>query len=323
MGQDDSPATSPESAVQQPGSQAVGAFQRLGNETRLAILVALWEEVEPFTDDNAVSFSTLRQRVGLTDSGQFTYHLDQLTDTFVLQTDAGYQLSPTGLHIVAAVIAGTGTSDARLGPVEVEVSCPLCDGPVETHVEDAMMSARCTQCAGLWNERFGTEGLLFRFGLPPAAIEGRTPTDIFRTTVTYNLNRLRSFRNGVCPVCAGPVEHTFDVCESHPDTDELCPACNRRHLSEILIACKRCKSGVRDPVFMAALNHPAVTAFLYEHDVTTDTDSWEAFALGVSASETLVSTDPLRVRITIPYQDDEVSVLLRGEEGISDFVLEA
>lgn len=76
MAPDEKPDTPLRSAVQAAGDRAVGAFQRMGNDMRLAILVALWEEVGPFAEDNAVSFSTLRSRVGAPDSGQFNYHLD-------------------------------------------------------------------------------------------------------------------------------------------------------------------------------------------------------------------------------------------------------
>lgn len=59
------------------------AFGLLGNETRLAILQALGDAADP------LSFSELRDRVWVSDSGQFNYHLDQLTGPFVGQTDEG------------------------------------------------------------------------------------------------------------------------------------------------------------------------------------------------------------------------------------------
>jgi hypothetical protein len=58
----------------------------------LSILLGLWEAFEPFTEENAVSFSELRDRVGTRDSGQFNYHLDQLTGHFIRATDSGYEL---------------------------------------------------------------------------------------------------------------------------------------------------------------------------------------------------------------------------------------
>jgi DNA-binding transcriptional ArsR family regulator len=46
------------------------AFSVVANETRLSILEALWR-----APHSPVSFSELRQRVGMADSAQFNYHL--------------------------------------------------------------------------------------------------------------------------------------------------------------------------------------------------------------------------------------------------------
>ncbi|MFB6198976.1 MAG: hypothetical protein ABEI52_12035, partial [Halobacteriaceae archaeon] len=51
------------------GERATQAFELLSDETRLAILVALWEAFEPFDGGNSLRFSELRSRVPSTDSG--------------------------------------------------------------------------------------------------------------------------------------------------------------------------------------------------------------------------------------------------------------
>jgi hypothetical protein len=61
------------------------------DETRLGILEALWEVA-----DRPVRFSELFTDTELDDSAQFNYHLQQLTDKFVVKTEAGYDLSHTG-----------------------------------------------------------------------------------------------------------------------------------------------------------------------------------------------------------------------------------
>lgn len=58
--------------------QTVGAFKHLSDESRLAILPALWEAYEPFADNNALSFSELREQVEYETSGNFSYHLEKL-----------------------------------------------------------------------------------------------------------------------------------------------------------------------------------------------------------------------------------------------------
>ncbi|WP_123538752.1 winged helix-turn-helix domain-containing protein [Halosimplex salinum] len=66
-------------------------FTLLSNETRVRILAALAD-----SDAEAVRFSDLRSRVGVTDSGQFNYHLEKLRGELVAKTDDGYALTDAG-----------------------------------------------------------------------------------------------------------------------------------------------------------------------------------------------------------------------------------
>ncbi len=66
------------------------AFGRLADATRLDVLRAL-----DAARDRSVSFSDLRGRVGVGDSGQFNYHLSRLRPHFVEKSDDGYRLTAT------------------------------------------------------------------------------------------------------------------------------------------------------------------------------------------------------------------------------------
>lgn len=61
-----------EAAAGTAGPHAVEAFELLSDETRLAILLTLWENYDPHAEDNSVPFSTLYDRVNMGDSGTFT-----------------------------------------------------------------------------------------------------------------------------------------------------------------------------------------------------------------------------------------------------------
>lgn len=76
------------------------AFAVLGNETRLEILRSLSDA------DGPVSFSDLREHVGMRDSGQFNYHLDKLVGHFVTQADDGYALRQAGDRVIEAILSG-------------------------------------------------------------------------------------------------------------------------------------------------------------------------------------------------------------------------
>jgi AcrR family transcriptional regulator len=85
----------------------------LSNETRLAILPALWETYDPHAERNAVPFSELRDRVGIRQGGQFNYHLEQLLGHFVRKGDDGYKLRQAARHVVQAVLSGTARRTSR------------------------------------------------------------------------------------------------------------------------------------------------------------------------------------------------------------------
>ena len=53
------------------GEHSTEAFELLGDGTRLAVLLALWEAYDPLSGENAVGFSDLRRRVGYDDPGNF------------------------------------------------------------------------------------------------------------------------------------------------------------------------------------------------------------------------------------------------------------
>lgn len=67
----------------------------LGNEIRMSILRELADA------DGVLSFTELRERVDIRDSGKFNYHLKKLCEYFVRETDGGYELGHAGTRIIA------------------------------------------------------------------------------------------------------------------------------------------------------------------------------------------------------------------------------
>ncbi|MFC7072316.1 winged helix-turn-helix domain-containing protein [Halovenus rubra] len=75
---------------------AIGSL--LADETRIAILTELYA----VSDTEGLSFSTLRRQVGVSDSGRFNYHLDQLSGELVRKRDEKYTLTSVGKQLVMA-----------------------------------------------------------------------------------------------------------------------------------------------------------------------------------------------------------------------------
>ncbi|MFB9807964.1 winged helix-turn-helix domain-containing protein [Haladaptatus pallidirubidus] len=85
-----------DSAAVEPADEHVrDAFQLLADETRLEILFALWNAPEW-----TATFTELKDAVGMRDSGQFQYHLNQLAGTFIRQVDDGYTHLAAELHCI-------------------------------------------------------------------------------------------------------------------------------------------------------------------------------------------------------------------------------
>ncbi|WP_267643650.1 winged helix-turn-helix domain-containing protein [Haloarchaeobius amylolyticus] len=287
----------------QEGATAVRpeeAFSLLGNETRFAILRALWEFFDP-PDSSPVSYSDLMDAVGVRDSGNFNYHLGKLEGHFVESTDDGYVLTAAGEQIVQTVVAGTAVDQTSMEAVHVGVVCPVCGG-TETTIEydDETLTVQCHTCDGLFPS---PPGKLAEFQLPPAGLAGREPEAIFRSAIAHVTLETRSMIAGVCPRCAS--EPTVDVewCPEHDDRRDRCevPGCTCSPIVEYL--CQRCKHIWRFPTWCNVLWHPATIALFHEQDVDIEPLSWNYYARGREFDQTVHDTDPPRLSVTVGAED--------------------
>lgn len=286
-----------------PGPDArspVETFALLGNETRVDILQALWERFESGLGDNAISYSTLFDRVDIADSGNFSYHLEKLTGPFVRRTDEGYELKQTGINVVRAVVSGTVTHDPEFGPTPVGVECPLCASPVEVAYADELVVALCTGCDGLrtWGD---TSGFLFGGIVPPVLMDQRPVEAAFRAAVTYVMYQLAAIHDGVCPHCSGVPDRWLEACRDHtPGPTSHCPNCEKYHQAEAWMVCRTCKWRVFPPATIAVISLPRVAAFYHDGGVEHRFATWDGVVRSFEIEEEIASADPLRVAFTVP-----------------------
>lgn len=305
------------------GERASEAFGVLGNETRLNILVALWEEVEPFEDEDSVSFSALRERVGTRDSGQFNYHLEKLVGHFVESREDGYALTGPGLTFVRSMIAGAGIESPTLESTDVDATCTLCGAQVQITYEDGLVRVLCSECDGIWAEPGDRPtGQLAKFSLDPAGLANRSPDEIYAAAWVYSFHQMYSMIEGVCPVCSGTVERSLDVCTDHAE-EGVCPDCDRTAEVGAMAHCSVCKDAARMTPGVVSKFHPAVVGFFYDHGLSlqfrfNDLDHIERrLELGESAVD-LTSSDPPRVRVTHEVDGDAISVDLDADLSVID-----
>lgn len=313
------PARDPESPLlDEPGaagSHATTAFALLGNETRLAVLLALWADLDPRSEDDTVSFSRIRDRVGVDDPGNLRYHLSELEGQFVHRhaNGGGYELRESGLTLVRAVIAGAGVQDATLEPTEIDQPCPLCDAPTAVEYRDGLVVHTCTECEGPTPGRTEADGFLSAVEFDPAGLEGRTADELRAASTVAALRQIGSLFDGLCPACSGAVDGSLECCADH-DADGDCEACGTRFPAWARFQCRVCKNhSVSSPKGLAMF-HPAVIGFYDAHGVSTRTraDDLESvtrvYRLMDDHELILEATDPPRATVTARYSGDEVSL---------------
>ena len=306
-GQDDGGGLSPDEA-----------FGLLSNETRMAILRTLWDAEQP------LPFSRLLERAGVEDSGNFNYHLDRLVGHFVAQVDDGYVLREAGKSVIRTVLSGVFTADAYHEPVEVDRRCPFCGSSVEFSYRDERINVRCTGCDGAVNGDAFPRGTYMSFPFPPAGLEERTPEEVIAAAHSLYDGKIIPMMGGVCPECSGRTSVDVDVCSDHEVAEGgLCRVCDSRYKVWSEYYCNHCGYSRRSALWFKLMNHAAVVSFFHEHG---DLDAFvplhkltrENARYVTNISETVVSEEPLEVRIDIPFEGETLQVTVDEDLEVVD-----
>ncbi|MFB6153798.1 MAG: winged helix-turn-helix domain-containing protein [Halodesulfurarchaeum sp.] len=277
--------TDPDQAVRVERLSAEDVFAILGDSNRIAILEALVE-----FDDTPVSFSVLRERVGMRDSGQFNYHLKKLSDHFIRHTEEGYELTLAGEQVVGALLAGTYTATAELSDIPVPDSeCLECGGTLSISYEDEVVEIQCAECGK-------THGVMT---FPPGALDQYSPAELPDAFARWLRAQFAQAVAGFCPNCSGRVD-------GHLDRDD------DGHFIA-LMPCERCGSSISSSVAALLLFDPSTISYCHEHGVDiTSRRFWDLEWLSED-NATEVGTDPLEVRVRISM-DGEILDAVVGED---------
>jgi hypothetical protein len=258
------------------------AIKLVANETRIDILEALWSSDEP------QPFTTLREAVGIQDSGQFNYHLDLLENRFVKKTDSGYDLTLAGQSVLGSIRSGEYTHSATVGPVEAG-NCPHCRGDLEARYEEELVSVICTDC----------EETVGEFAVPPTLLAGFEPDELAGAFSRWVLTSFQRNQRGFCPECSGRVRAGIDR-----DPDDTGSSMTARYTCEV------CGSTVTGPLGVAVLDHPVVVEFHADHGIDLRRDLlWELPWL-IETTPKVVADNPLRVRLEAKLGNDRLSIVV-------------
>jgi len=294
----------PESTVLSPDE----AFSVLGNETRVRILQVLGEV------DGPLSFTELREEVGIRQGAQFNYHLDKLVGHFVRKDEEGYALRQAGRRVVEAVLSGAITEDPAVERTEVGAwPCPYCGAPTEVAFREERVERYCTECPGLYDEsatraapdvrgKYGDLGVLT---LPPAGVQDRSAAELLGAAFTWSYAEWLVAANDICPRCSAPVDRSVTVCERHEAGESTCGRCGRRQAVSFRVECENCNFEQGSIVSMHLAASTELLAFLTARGVDPLADPWN---WGWEYEEEVVSTDPFEGRFTFTVDGDSITL---------------
>jgi len=267
------------------------AFEMLSNGTRLSILNCLFEFDEPTT------FSTLREAVGMADSGQFNYHLDKLLGTFVRVTEEGYVLTTAGTRVIGAVLAGQFTKTFEGEPIPVGAACQLCGAGLAGLFEGNLIRVVCQGC----------DRDVISMNMLPGALEPYPREEWPLVAERWTRRELGMVRSGFCPTCRGPVDRRTEIDES-----ELVDVFE----AAVVYSCGRCPMEMTANAATSVVPHPAVGGFHYEHGIDIEkTPIWE-LEWAVQPTATVDAGDPVRVEVPIELDEDRLVLVLDGDAAV-------
>lgn len=276
-----------------PDTDPEAAFAVLADETRVAILRTLWE-----TEETPLSFSALRERVGVTDSGRFNYHLDKLVGGFVARTDEGYELTVAGRRVNGALHAGSFTADIAVEPISLEDPCQHCGGTYSLEYEDQAAIVHCDSC-----------DIQYHFVVPARTVQRASRAELPAIASQYLLATIRHTVRGFCTNCDGPTTPAITPVEAiTASVDDVPESIIEAGVPMVQYDCTLCGATVTVALELALLDHPAVVSFYHERGIDVrDRPVWTLPTVD-GDSITVQSREPWRVTVTYRNSADTLAL---------------
>ena len=271
------------------------AFGLVANETRFSILRALWDLAE--WDDRTASFGEIRSEAGVRDSGQFNYHLGELTPEFVREVEAGYRLTEAGRRVVGAAVSGVYTDHEVVVEPEPAGECPGCGGGLELRYENGYVRVDCGDC----------DTGVFDMSTPPVVVAERDGEAVGDALVRHATAAFQRMNRGFCVYCDGPLDPTVE-----PGDDEDGPDLTAK------LSCRACGRTFGWSVVAGLLDHPAVVAMLYEAGIDArEFPVWGVFTR-LDRAVAVASEDPLRIEASIGVDDARMDLVVDEDLTVVD-----
>lgn len=292
----------------------VDPFKSLGNEIRLGILRALYEHRQTAsTTGDQLPYSTLRERVGIEDKGNFNYHLRQLREQFVEESAEGYRLTSAGFEIAKVIDIDAWRSHEERGPVPVgdasvgsgtsDTGTTHSDTDASDETPDASMTAVYEDSIVKINRE---ETSLFAHAVRPVGAADREMSDLLDVASTLWRHTIEQILEGICPYCHTAVERSLTIGSDGPWTYSFtaeCPECGPlggSHVGSVL------------------LTHPAVVSFYWDHDIDPRNHRFWEFSFIGDEAVTVFDEEPLELRIDLELDGDTLAVRIDDDAYVID-----
>lgn len=287
---------------------AVKAFELIGNETRAQILSALGGVRDSEEGPPALSFSALRSAVETDiDSSQFNYHLQQLVDTYLRQTDEGYQMRPAGMLLYRTMRAGTITQELTLSPLDVGVDCYRCGGAVIADPEYGEFWIRCSDCDHFYDMVMA----------PPGTVGEGDTAELLGRLDQHNRQKRMALIRGICPICMNHVSQRITRLDEYPYTEtELIDY-------HVHWWCDHCGNRMFAPVGMTVVDYPEVLSFFDSRGVDlTNRIVWDCEFAMTDRTLTVRSMEPWEFSLVVAHGDSKLELVLDDELSVVETMSE-
>lgn len=266
---------------------AEDVFGLLSDEIRLDILrtVAIAQQEKRETGVTELSFSDIYDRIDVDNTSKLSYHLGELTGTFLREHENGYAFTHAGEQLVRFILAENYRSPSDFGTIETDGNCLFCgESPLEAQLEDQYFMIRCSEC----------DRPAFSYRIRPAQTRSHTGSDLIDAVIWEQVGDFLKMQQGVCPDCAGRLDtEVMDATET--SVGEQTPIS-----FGTIMECRQCRRVMGIPLPYAAVYHPESIAFHWKHDIDIlGTGIWE-FNKYLQDSQWVseqVQTDPEEYRV--------------------------
>lgn len=279
---------------------ATDIFRLLADDTRVDILcavaVAQYELEEIGSGAAELAFSEIYDHVDVDNTSKLSYHLGELTGTYLQKSDDGYSLSHAGERIVRFILSGNYEQPGSFGPEPVDGVCVFCgEEALEGKLSHQFFRIDCTACG---QQVTGQP-------ITPAQVRTRDSESLVQSVKLRSAEDGKQVRQGMCPECGADLSaDVVAVPESPlPDADSFL----------VMSTCEECLREYNSPLTYSVVYHPASIAFYWDRGVDVTTMGiWEfhEYVLdGLWTSEQTAS-DPEEYEVVLRHGGDAVRLYL-------------